>query len=415
MSLMDRLSRAFNLFSNRDPTKNMTIPHGNVSYSRPDRVRYTYGNERSIIAAVMNRIANDVAQVDIKHIQLDEKGRFAKIINSDLNNCLTVRANKDQAARLFRKDIAESLLDEGCIAIVPVDTDDDPKKSDKFGIITMRTGKILEWYPDDIKVEVYNDRVGRRETKVIPKEIVAIIENPFYSVMNEPNSTLKRLTRKLNMLDVVDEQTSSGKLDIIIQLPYVVKSPARKAQAMARKKDLEDQLRNSKYGVAYTDGTEHITQLNRPAENNLMSQVEYLTNMLFSQLGITQSILDGTADEQTLNNYYDRTIEPILSAIVEELYSKFLTQNARTRGQSIMFFRNPFRLIPASKIAETGDKLIRNEILTKNEFRGLIGFEPSDDPAADELRNPNLNRQKGDVPPNMDNTNNKEKEDDLDA
>ena len=400
MGLRDRLQRAWNLFSNRDPTKEYTRTDlGMASYTRPDRIRLAPINERSIIAAVTNRIATDVAQLDIRHVKLDEQGRYIEDMDSDLNECLTVEANKDQTGRAFRQDVAMSLIDEGCIAVIPIDTDDDITDGNLFKIITMRVGKIVEWYPDHVRVEVYNDRLGRREQRTVPKESVAIVENPFYAIMNEPNSTLRRLTRKLNMLDEVDELTSSGKLDIIIQLPYVVKGATKRAEAEKRRKEIERQLTNSKYGIAYTDGTEHITQLNRPAENNLMSQVQYLTDMLFSQLGITQSILDGTADEQTYNNYYDSTIEPIVSAIVDEMKRKFLTKTARTRGQSIMYFRNPFKLMPASKIAEVGGKLITAEVLTKNEVRGLIGFKPSEDPAADELSNPNINKKgEGDNP-----------------
>lgn len=393
MGLKERLQRAWNLFSNRDPTEYRRTDLGMASYTRPDRVRLAPINERSIIAAVTNRIATDVAQLDIRHVKLDDKKRYIEEIDSDLNECLTVQANKDQTGRAFRQDIAMSLIDDGCIAVVPVDTDDDIHDGNLFKILTMRVAKIVEWYPDHVRIELYNDRNGKREQRTVPKESVAIIENPFYAIMNEPNSTLRRLTRKLNMLDEVDELTSSGKLDIIIQLPYVVKGATKRAEAEKRRKEIERQLTNSKYGIAYTDGTEHITQLNRPAENNLMAQVQYLTDMLFSQLGITQSILDGTADEQTYNNYYDSTIEPIVSAIVDEMKRKFLTKTARTRGQSIMYFRNPFRLMPASKIAEVGGKLITAEVLTKNEVRGLIGFKPSDDPAADELSNPNINKK----------------------
>lgn len=396
MGLKERLQRAWNLFSNRDPTEYRRTDLGMASYTRPDRVRLAPINERSIIAAVTNRIATDVAQLDIRHVKLDDRKRYIEDIDSDLNECLTVQANKDQTGRAFRQDIAMSIIDEGCIAVVPVDTDDDIHDGNLFKILTMRVAKIVEWYPDHVRIELYNDRNGKREQRTVPKESVAIIENPFYAIMNEPNSTLRRLTRKLNMLDEVDELTSSGKLDIIIQLPYVVKGATKRAEAEKRRKEIERQLTNSKYGIAYTDGTEHITQLNRPAENNLMAQVQYLTDMLFSQLGITQSILDGTADEKTYNNYYDSTIEPIVSAIVDEMKRKFLTKTARTRGQSIMYFRNPFRLMPASKIAEVGGKLITAEVLTKNEVRGLIGFKPSDDPAADELSNPNINK-KGEV------------------
>lgn len=414
MGLKERLQRAWNLFSNRDPTEYRRTDLGMASYTRPDRVKLTPINERSIIAAVTNRIATDVAQLDIRHVKLDDRKRYIEDIDSDLNECLAVQANKDQTGRAFRQDIAMSIIDEGCIAVVPVDTDDDIHDGNLFKILTMRVAKIVEWYPDNVRIELYNDRNGKREQRTVPKESVAIIENPFYAIMNEPNSTLRRLTRKLNMLDEVDELTSSGKLDIIIQLPYVVKGATKRAEAEKRRKEIERQLTNSKYGIAYTDGTEHITQLNRPAENNLMAQVQYLTDMLFSQLGITQSILDGTADEQTYNNYYDSTIEPIVSAIVDEMKRKFLTKTARTRGQSIMYFRNPFRLMPASKIAEVGGKLITAEVLTKNEVRGLIGFKPSDDPAADELSNPNINKKgEGNTPTPKGEPISLEKEDDT--
>lgn len=395
MSLIDKLQRAWNLFSNRDPTDyGYRMDYGSASYYRPDRVRLTPSNERTIIAAITNRIATDVAQIEIRHVKLDNMGRYSEDVNSDLNNCLTTEANKDQSGRAFRQDIAMSLIDQGCVAIVPVDTDDDIYKQDSFGIITLRVGKIIEWFPDNIRVELYNDRTGQREQKIVPKSNVAIVENPFYAIMNEPNSTLRRLTQKLSMLDSVDELTSSGKLDLIIQLPYVVKTAAQRHEADKRRKEIERQLNDATYGIAYTDGTEHITQLNRPAENNLMAQVQYLTDMLFSQLGITQSILDGTADEQTLNNYYDRTIEPIVAAITDEMRRKFLTKTARSQGHSIMFFRDPFKLIPASKIAEIADKFTRNEILSSNEVRGIVGYKPVNDPAADELRNANLNQQK---------------------
>lgn len=393
MGLKDRLQRAWNLFSNRDPTVYNRKDLGMASYTRPDRNRLAPINERSIIASITNRIAVDCAQIDIRHVRLDDQKRYKEDIDSDFNRVLVDRANKDQTGRAFRQDIFASIIDEGCISITPVDTDDDIDENDNFKIYTARVGKITEWYPDNVKVEVYNDRNGKREQRTVPKESVGIVENPFYSIMNEPNSTLRRLTRKLNMLDEIDELTSSGKLDIIIQLPYVVKNAAKRAEAEKRRKEIERQLVNSKYGIAYTDGTEHITQLNRPAENNLMSQVQYLTDMLFSQLGITQSILDGTADEATLNNYYDRTIEPLVAAVTDEMRTKFLTQTARSQGQTVQYFRNPFRLMPASKIAEVGGKLVSSEILTKNEVRGLIGFAPSDNPDADQLINPNINKK----------------------
>jgi hypothetical protein len=394
MGWFEKLKSSWNLFSNRDPTNyERRTDLGMASYNRPDRTRLNIINERSIIAAIETRIAVDVAQIDIRHVRLDEKKRYKEDIDSDLNNVLTERANKDQTARAFRQDIATSLIDEGCIAIVPVDTDDEIYDDNLFSIITARTGKILEWFPDNIRVEVYNDRTGRREQKIVPKDSVCIVENPFYPVMNEPNSTLKRLTRKLNMLDQIDELTSSGKLDIIIQFPWKVKGAAKRAEAEKRRRDMENQLSNSKYGVAYADADEKVTQLNRPAENNLMAQVKYLTDLLFSQLFITPEILNGTADENTLNNYYERAIEPIVSAITDEMKTKWLTKTARTRGQSIMHFRNPFKLMSASKIADVGGKLISSEVATKNEIRGLIGFAPSDDPEADKLINPNINKK----------------------
>lgn len=393
MSLKERVQRAWNLFSNRDPTDYAGYNRGQVSYQRPDRYRIAVMNERSIIAAIMARISTDVSQIDIRHVKLDEKGRYVKDINSSLNSILTFEANKDQTGRAFRHDIGLSLIDEGCIALTPIDTDDDIDEYDNFQVFTMRVAKIVEWSPDDVKIDVYNDRDGKHYQKVVPKRAVGIVENPFYPVMNEPNSTLKRLTKKLNMLDEIDELTSSGKLDIIIQLPWAVKGAAKRAAAEKRRKDIEKQLVDSKYGIAYIDANEHITQLNRPAENNLMSQVQYLTDMLFSQLCITQSILDGTADEQTYNNYYTNTIEPIVAAVTDELKRKFLTKTAITQGQSIMYFRDPFRLMSATKIAEVGGKLISAEVLTKNEVRGLIGFRPVEDPEADQLINPNINKK----------------------
>lgn len=405
MSLKSRLTKAFNAFSNRDPTREYSFSrayrqeYGMASYSRPDRVRFTVTNERSIIAAVYNRIATDGASITIEHVRTNQNGRYESVIKDELNNALTLEANKDQTGRALIQDIIMSLLDEGSVAVVPVDTDIDPYNSESYKIYTLRTGKILEWYPDYVKVEIYDDRDGKKKQILVPKDKTAIIENPFYAVMNEPNSTLVRLKKKLNMLDAVDEQTSSGKLDIIIQLPYNVKGDIKRAQAEQRKKDVELQLANSKYGIAYIGETEHITQLNRPAENNFMAQIEYLTNMLFSQLGVTQSILDGTADEATLNNYFNRTIEPIMAAIVDEFRRKFLTQTARTQGQSIMYFRDPFRLMPASQIPEMADKLTRNEILSSNEVRAMIGYKPSDDPAADELRNANINKSNEEIAP----------------
>jgi len=341
---------------------------------------------------VYNRIALDVAAIAIKHCQLDANDRFAYVRDSGLNNCLTLEANIDQTARAFIQDVVMSMFGEGCVAIVPVDTTTNPNKTNSFDITTMRTGKIVTWYPTGVKVSVYNDRTGKREEIYMDKSAVGIIENPFYSVMNEPNSTLQRLMRKLVLLDTVDEQSSSGKLDLIIQLPYVIKSEARKQQANERRSEIERQLAGSKYGIAYTDGTEKITQLNRPVENNLMKQVEYLTSMLYSQLNITQAILDGTADEQTMLNYNTRTIEPIISAITDELKRKFLTKTARTQGQTILFFRDPFKLVPVNNLAEIADKFTRNEIMTKNEFRQIVGMKPSEDPKADELLNSNISR-----------------------
>lgn len=389
MALMDRLKHAWNTFKNKDPTQvNWNI---GPSYGyRPDRMRYTRGNERSIVTAVYNRIAMDVAAVNLKHIRLDENDRYKETIDSGLNNCLSVEANLDQTGRAFIQDLVASMLDEGCVAAVPTDADDEPEDSGNFKVYTLRTGKILEWYPRHVKVEVYNEQEGQRQQIIIPKSTVPLIENPMYSVMNEPNSIYQRLVRKLTLLDVVDEQTSSGKLDLIIQLPYIIKTEARREQAEKRRRDIEKQLSEGKYGIAYTDGTERITQLNRPVENNLMKQIEYLTSMFFSQLGITQSILDGTADEKTMLNYYNRTIEPILSAIADEMKRKFLTPTARSQKQTIAYFRDPFKLVPVNDIAEIADKFTRNEIMTSNEIRQVIGMKPSSDPNADVLRNKNL-------------------------
>lgn len=390
-SLGSRLKHAWNAFTSRDPTYENSYGT-QVSYYRPDRTRRTITNEKSIITAVLNRIALDAASVEIRHSRLDDNGRFSEEINSGLNNCLSLSANIDQTGRAFLQDAYMSMLDEGCVAIVPVDTSIDPRYSNSYEIETMRTGKIVQWYPQHVKVRLYNDRKGEQEEVMLPKSMVAIVENPFYEVMNKPNSTMQRLARKLNLLDVVDEQSSSGKLDLIIQLPYVIKSEARRKQAEDRRKDIEQQLSGSKYGIAYTDGTERITQLNRPIENNLQKQVEYLTNMLFSQLGMTQSILDGTADDKTMLNYNNRIIEVIVAAMVDEMKRKFLTKTARSQGQSISMFRDPFRLAPVSDIAEIADKLTRNEIATSNEIRQIIGWKPSKDPNADELRNKNLNQ-----------------------
>ena len=391
MGITDRLQHAWNAFLNND-VRTRYQDMGYYSSYKPDRVRFTRGNERSIVTSVYNRLALDASAMSIKHVRLDDNGRFTEEINSGLQNCLNVEANIDQTGRAFLQDVVMSMLDEGCVAIVPVDTTLNPNLSGSYDINTMRTAKILEWYPAHVRVRLYNDRKGIHEELILPKANIAIIENPLYAVINEPNSTMQRLIRKLNLLDVVDEQTSSGKLDLIIQLPYVIKSEARRKQADERRKDIEMQLSGSKYGIAYTDGTERITQLNRPAENNLMGQVEYLTNMLYSQLGLTQSILDGSADDKTMLNYYNRTIEPILAAIVDEIKRKFLTKTARAQKQTIMYFRDPFKLVPVNDIAEIADKFTRNEIMTSNEIRQIVGMKPSKDPEADELRNKNLNK-----------------------
>ena len=390
-SFGSRLKHAWDVFRSREPTRYYSDT-GPSYYYRPDRVRFTKGNERSIVTSVYNRIALDVSSISIKHCKLDENGRYMSDINSGLNECLNLQANIDQTGRAFIQDVVMSMLDEGCVALVPVDTTFNPELTGSYDIQSMRTGKIIEWYPEHVKVQVYNEKTGKKEDVTVPKSIVAIIENPLYAVINEPNSTMQRLVRKLSLMDVTDEQTASGKLDLIIQLPYVIKTEARRQQADQRRKDIEMQLAGSKYGIAYTDGTERITQLNRSVENNLMKQVEYLTNMLYSQLGITQTILDGTADEQTMLNYYSRTIEPIISAITDEMKRKFLTKTARTQMQSIMFFRDPFKLVPVNNIAEIADKFTRNEIMTSNEIRQIVGLKPSKDPKADKLINSNISQ-----------------------
>lgn len=395
-SFLSRLKHAWNaFFNNKDPTpKYQDI--GASYYYRPDRQRFTGGNERTIVTSVYNRIALDAAAVEIKHVRLDENGRYLETIDSGINRCLNEEANIDQTGRAFIQDIVMSMLDEGCVAIVPVDTTFNPNITNSYDVQSMRVGKILQWYPNHIQVRVYNEKTGNKEDIIVPKNIVGIIENPLYAVINEPNSTMQRLIRKLSLLDAVDEQSGSGKLDLIIQLPYTIKTEARRQQAEARRKEIEVQLTNSKYGIAYTDGTERITQLNRPIENNLMKQIEYLTSMLYSQLGITQSILDGTADEKTMLNYYSRSIEPIISAIVDELKRKFLTRTARSQLQSFLFFRDPFKLVPITEIATIADTFTRNEILSSNEVRQLIGIKPSSDPKADQLRNSNLNQTEDD-------------------
>ena len=394
-SFGSRLKHAWNVFRSRDPTSEFGDT-GASYYNRPDRPRFTRGNERSITTSVLNRIALDASAIDILHVRLDKNGRFLEEINSGLNNCLTLSANTDQTGRAFKQDAVMSMLDEGCVAIVPTDTTMNPKVTDSYDIETMRVGKIIQWRPQHVQVRIYNEQTGKKEELWLPKKTVAIVENPLYAVMNEPNSTMQRLIHKLGLLDITDEQTASGKLDLIIQLPYVIKTDARRQQAENRRKDIEMQLAGSKYGIAYTDGTEKITQLNRSLENNLMKQVEYLTNQLYSQLGITQTILDGTADEKTMLNYYNRTIEPIVSAIADEMKRKFLTKTARTQNQSIEFFRNPFKLVPVNDIAEIADKFTRNEIMTSNEIRQIVGMKPSDDPKADELRNSNIAETKED-------------------
>lgn len=393
----ERLKNGWNaFFNNRDPTEyTMQAPYAISSGYRPDRPRLNFGNDKSIVNAIYSRIAMDVASVDIRHVRLDENGRYLSEINSPLNNALSLDANIDQTGRSFIMDVVLSMFDEGCVAMVPVETKGDPFISDSYEIYTLRTGKILQWYPDYVQLQVYNDKTGQREPIYMPKNLVAIVENPFYTIMNEPNSVFKRLIHKLNLLDAIDEQSSSGKLDLIIQLPYVIKTEQRKEQAEKRRKDIEEQLSGSKYGIAYTDGTERITQLNRAVENNMMGQIEYLTSMLNSQLGLTEEIMNGSANEEAMLNYYNRTVEVILNAIVDEANRKFLTKTARTQGQRIQYHRDPFKLTPVNSIAEIADKFTRNEILSSNEVRGLIGFKPVDDDRANELRNKNLNQAAG--------------------
>lgn len=391
-----RLMHSFNLFTNKNPVYR---PEGASYGVRPDRPIFTRGNERTIVTSVYSRIAMDAASIDIKHVRLDKENRYEEDMESKLNDCLTVEANIDQTARNFLQDIIISMLDEGCVAVVPVDTTTNPSQGNAYDIESMRTGSITEWYPNAVKVKLYNDKTGMPEEVTLPKSKVAIIENPLYAVINEPNSTMQRLIRKLSIMDAIDEESSSGKLDLIIQLPYVVKNETKKAQAEERRLQVEQQLKGSKYGVAYVDGTERITQLNRSLENNMLKQIEYLTNLVYAQLGITQSILDGTADEKTMSNYYTRTVEPIIAAIVDEFHRKFLTKTARSQRQAIMYFRDPFSLVPVSEVSEMADKFTRNEILSSNEFRQIIGRKPSKDPGADELRNKNLSRPNEDAPP----------------
>lgn len=393
----DRFKNAWNAFLSMENKSSSYVDYGIGSSYKPDRKRLTKGSERSIVTTIYNRISIDAAAINIEHVRLDDNGRRTETIKSGLNQCLTLEANIDQTSRAFVQDVVMSMFDEGCVALVPTDTFFDPNKHNSFDILELRTGKILQWFPGAIQVRVYNERTGQYEDLMMSKSAVAIIENPLYAIMNEPNSTMQRLIRKLSLLDSVDEQSGSGKLDLIIQLPYVIKSEARKKQAEERRKDIEQQLSGSKYGIAYTDGTEHITQLNRSLENNLMGQIEYLTNLLFSQLGITTEILNGTADEAAMINYYNRTVEPIVAAVVDEMKRKFLTKTARTQGQDIVFYRDPFKLVPASQMAELADKFTRNEILTSNEVRQIIGYRPSDDPNADELRNKNLNKANAEI------------------
>lgn len=394
MDFLDRLQHGWNAFMNRDPTYGRQY-YGDSYYYRPDRPRMSRGNEKSIATSVYNRIAIDAASIDIKHVRLDDEERYVDDIESGLNSCLNLEANLDQSARNFMQDIYLSMFDEGVVALVPTDTTLNPQITSSYDILTMRTGKIIEWYPAHVKVKLYNEKNGKKEEITLPKKSVGICENPFYTVMNEPNSTMQRLIRKLALLDAIDEQSGSGKLDLIIQLPYVIKTEARRQQAEARRKDIEMQLAGSKYGIAYTDGTERITQLNRPVENNLMKQIEYLTDQLFSQLSITQAVLDGTADEKTMQNYYTRTVEPIVATVVDEMKRKFLTKTARSQHQSIMYFRDPLKLVSVNDVAEIADKFTRNEILTPNELRQIVGRKPSSDPYADELRNRNLRAPDG--------------------
>lgn len=399
-ALTSRFKNAWNAFvNNRSPTNQFFTDGGFSHVYRPDRTRFSRGNERSIVTAIYNRIALDVSELDIRHVRLDDNDRFIEEMKSGLNDCLSVEANIDQTGRAFIQDVVISMFDEGSVAIVPVDTTANPVVTGSYDILSMRTGKVTEWYADRVKVRLYNERTGKKEEIILPKKSVAIIENPLYAVINEPNSTMQRLIRKLNLLDSIDEQSGAGKLDIIIQLPYAIKSEQRRQQAEDRRKNIEMQLKGSKYGIAYTDATERITQLNRPVENNLMKQIEYLTSMLYGQLGITQAVLDGTADEQTMLNYHTRAIKPVISAIVDEMKRKFLTKTARSQKQSIQFFQKPFELVPVSNIAKIADTFTRNRIMTANEVRQIIGMKPSDDPEADKLVNSNIAQPAGDTGP----------------
>ena len=410
------IKHAWGLFTNTN-NKNPTVkPEGSSYTISPTRPRFTRGNERTIVTSVYNRIAIDASNIDVMHVRLDDEGRFKEPIKSNLNNCLTVEANIDQSSRAFMLDVVISLLDEGCVAVVPVKTTLNPNNTESYDIDELRTGRIVEWFPKHVMIRLYNDETGMYQDITLPKSQVAIIENPLYTIMNEPNSTMQRLIHKLSLLDIIDEESSSGKMDLIIQLPYIIKNDTKRSQAEERRKQIEDQLRGSRYGVAYIDGTEKVTQLNRSVENNILKQVEYLTNLLYSQLGLTQTIMDGTADENAMNNYYNRTVEPVVSAIIDEFHRKFLTKTARTQGQAIMFFRDPFKLMSVTTIADTADKFTRNELLSSNEFRQIIGRKPSSDPKADMLLNKNISH----APEEMDGydknnqneeSNNKEKED----
>lgn len=408
LNIGSRLKRAWNAFTNRDPTGGYKSVGPGYSLS-PSRPRLSRGNEKSIVNAVLTRIAMDAAAIVIRHCRLDKNGRYLEDVDSPLNDCFNLSANIDQTGRAFRLDVYLSLLDEGCIALVPIDTTDNPDDTNSYDINSMRVCKILDWYPRHVRVLAYNDRTGEKEELVMPKSQVAIIENPAYSVMNEPNSTMQRLKKKLSLLDATDEQSASGKLDLIIQLPYTVKGELRRQQAEERRKDIEDQLMNGKYGIAWTDGTEKITQLNRSVENNLMKQIEYLTNLFYSQLGVTQSVMDGTADEKTMLNYNNRTIEPLVAAVVDEVKRKFLTKTARTKGQSISYFTDPFKLVPVDNIAEIADKFTRNEIMTSNEIRQIIGMKPSNDPKADQLINSNISQPNQEKELVVDDTENEER------
>ncbi len=393
MGFTDKLMHAWNAFSNGESSNRFdswSNTGANYGGSRPDRIRMRTGNGKDIIGSIYTRLGIDTAAVQLQHVKVDQNGRYKETVKSYLNECLTLEANIDQGSRAFMQDAVMSLFDKGSIAICPIDTDINPKVSMAFDIKTMRIGEVTAWYADQVMVSVYNQTTGRREELLLPKKVVAIVENPLYTVMNETNSTLQRLIRKLALLDSIDEQSGSGKLDLIIQLPYVIKSEARKQQAAQRRTDIEDQLKGSKYGIAYTDGTERITQLNRPAENNMHKQVETLTAQLYAQLGLTEDVFNGTADEKTMLNYFNRTIEPVLSAITQAMQRTFLSRTARTQGHAIMFFRDPFKLMPAADIAELGDKMIRNQIMTPNEIRGLFGMRPAEDPKADQLNNPNV-------------------------